>query len=129
MNIENVETIKLVWNKKAGTYTKAKAGDPGPLAWKFIPGPIPVEALAKIYPLGKRALLLYLLLFVACRISRGRHRGWGVIPARELQRFNIDDANKGRIVAALEKAGLVQVKRQGHRSLRLRHAAKLRRDS
>ena len=119
----DVETTKLTWDSKTGGYSKPKVGDFGPLAWKFIPGPIPLSGLAAAYGLGKRAMLVYLLAFAASRVRRHRNGDWGVIPARELKRFHLDAAGKSRSVAALAAAGVLEVKRQGHHSLRLRVTA------
>lgn len=91
-----------------------------PTDWRFVPGPIPITQLLAAARLGKRALVIVLLLHAARRIARSSSDSWLTLPARELRRFGIDGAAKARAVAALENAGVVEIQRQGRRSLRLR---------
>lgn len=106
------------WNSRTGT-GYGQSSESG-ASWVFVPGPIYLNRLLEVYPLGKRAIVVWLLVQVATKMRRGAEGGWVTLPRRELNRFGIDGAAKGRAIASLEEAGLVLVQRQGRRSLRLR---------
>ena len=108
----------LVWHARTKSFSNLAAA--GGVNWEFVPGPIQLNELTEAYALGKRAIVVFLLIHVAARIRGGIDDGWVTLPRRELLRFGVDSAAKARAIAALEKVGLVQVQRQGHRSLRVR---------
>lgn len=111
---------KQLWDRQSRIYRSVIATEAVPIGYRFVPGPITISGLIKASELGKRALIVYLLLHAAERMASVGNKEWASIPTREFQRFKMDSASKARAITALEEAGLVEVKREGRKSLKLR---------
>ena len=118
-----IPASRHTWNSRNKRFQPLQPNEPGPLSWRFIPGPVALDRLEKAYRLGKRATLIFLLLHAATKLGAKYSRIWVTLPARELRRFGIDGAAKGRAIKALERAGLLAVKRGARRSLQLQLVA------
>jgi DNA-binding transcriptional ArsR family regulator len=76
---------------------------------RFLKGPIPWDWIIRAYGLPGQALLLGLCLW---RLKGATRRDTVPLSNTELAPFGIDRAAKSRGLAALEKAGLINVDRQ-----------------
>jgi DNA-binding transcriptional ArsR family regulator len=120
MNEWSVEKLRIsgaaVEANEQARRAKRRRQSGNPRIGAFIAGPIPVVWLKRARDLGLQPLWLGLVLWHLRGLTRSRSC---VVSNVMMNDWGIPRSSKSRALSALERAGLIAVKRQGRRSPRV----------